>query len=65
VLVAACRTLAAELAPFLPGLAARVAAACTAGPDGRLPAPKPLYPRLEASVITGSDQGSDRKVLRG
>jgi methionyl-tRNA synthetase len=47
VLVAACQTLAAELAPFLPGLAARVAAACSAGQEGRLPAPEPLYPRLE------------------
>ena len=47
VLVAACRTLATELTPFLPGLAARVAAACTAGPAGRLPAPEPLYPRLD------------------
>src|SRR5690349_13872905 len=47
VLVAACRTLAAELAPFLPGLAARVTAACSADPEGRLPAPEPLYPRLE------------------
>jgi len=24
-----------------------VAAACTAGPAGRLPAPEPLYPRLD------------------
>ena len=47
VLVAACQTLAAELAPFLPGLAARVSAACSAGQEGRLPAPEPLYPRLE------------------
>jgi len=47
VLVAACRTLATELTPFLPGLAARVAAACTAGPASRLPAPEPLYPRLD------------------
>ena len=28
VLIAACRTLAAELAPFIPGLAARLADAC-------------------------------------
>ena len=45
-LAAACRTLAAELAPFLPGLAARVATAFTAAPEGRLPAPSPLYPRI-------------------
>jgi methionyl-tRNA synthetase len=45
-LTGACRTLAAELAPFLPGLSARAAAACSAGPAGRLPTPEPLYPRL-------------------
>jgi methionyl-tRNA synthetase len=43
----ACRTLAAELAPFLPGLSAKVAAACD-GSSGRLPAPEPPYPRLDA-----------------
>jgi methionyl-tRNA synthetase len=47
-LAGAGRALATELTPFLPGLAARVAAAFCAGPDGRLPAPEPLYPRLEA-----------------
>ena len=47
VLVAACRALATELTPFLPGLAAKVAAACD-GSSGRLPAPEPLYPRLDA-----------------
>ena len=46
-LTGACRTLAAELAPFLPGLSAKVAAACD-GSSGRLPAPEPLYPRLDA-----------------
>ncbi len=46
VLVGACRRVAAELAPFVPDAAARVAAACTAGPDGRLPAPRPLFRRL-------------------
>jgi methionyl-tRNA synthetase len=67
VLVAACRTLTAELAPFLPGLAARAAAACGADPAGRLPRPEPLYPRLDGSgrkvyaveplvnMITGED----------
>ena len=46
-LTGACRTLAAELAPFLPGLSAKVAAACDGSP-GRLPAPEPVYPRLDA-----------------
>jgi methionyl-tRNA synthetase len=46
-LTGACRTLATELAPFLPGLSAKVAAACD-GSLGRLPAPEPLYPRLDA-----------------
>jgi len=45
-LVAACRSLAGELAPFLPAAAAAIAAQCTAGPDGRLPAPRPLFARL-------------------
>jgi methionyl-tRNA synthetase len=44
-LTGACRTLAKELTPFLPGLAAKAAVACAA-PSGRLPAPEPLYPRL-------------------
>ena len=43
VLIAACRTLAAELAPFLPGLSAKVAAACdgSSGPPARPGAPVP------------------------
>jgi methionyl-tRNA synthetase len=45
VLVGACRTLAAELAPFLPDLAARIAAACDDS-AGRLPELRPLFPRL-------------------
>jgi methionyl-tRNA synthetase len=45
VLTAACRTLATELAPFLPGLSAKVTAACTPA-SGRLPALRPLCPRL-------------------
>jgi methionyl-tRNA synthetase len=39
----ACRTLAAELAPFLPDAAERIATACTPGPDGRLPTPVPVF----------------------
>jgi methionyl-tRNA synthetase len=48
-LLAACRTVAAELAPFLPGLAARIAEACDDS-AGRLPEPKPLFARLTAGV---------------
>jgi len=44
-LVVAGRVVAAELAPFLPDLAARVGAQC-AEVDGRLPAPRPLVARL-------------------
>jgi methionyl-tRNA synthetase len=46
VLVSACRALASQLAPFLPGLAAGIAAACDDS-AGRLPDPRPLFPRLE------------------
>jgi methionyl-tRNA synthetase len=45
VLIAACRTLAAELAPFLPGLAGRLADACDDS-AGRLPGPRTLFPRI-------------------
>ncbi|GAA0635050.1 methionine--tRNA ligase [Kutzneria viridogrisea] len=44
-LLAACRTLADLLTPFLPDAAARIAAQCAA-PDGRLPTPSPILPRL-------------------
>ncbi|MFF3437470.1 methionine--tRNA ligase [Streptosporangium sp. NPDC002721] len=44
-LVRACGTLADQLAPFLPGTAARIAAQCTAGEDG-LPEPRPLFRRI-------------------
>jgi methionyl-tRNA synthetase len=45
VLVAACRELARQLAPFVPGLAAGIAAACDYS-AGRLAAPRQLFPRL-------------------
>jgi methionyl-tRNA synthetase len=45
VLLRACRTLAAELAPFVPGLAARLAHACDDS-AGRLPEPGTLFPRI-------------------
>jgi methionyl-tRNA synthetase len=50
-LIAACQVLASEIWPFLPDLAARVAAACDDA-GGALPAPQPVFPRIEA-VRTG------------
>src|SRR2546430_10134090 len=45
-LLASCRVLGELLAPFLPDAAARIAAQLAVGPDGRLPAPLPLFARL-------------------
>jgi methionyl-tRNA synthetase len=45
-LIAACQVLAAEIWPFLPDLAARLAAACNDS-AGALPAPRPLFPRIQ------------------
>jgi methionyl-tRNA synthetase len=45
-LVAACQVLAAEIWPFLPDLAARLAAACNDS-AGVLPAARPLFPRIQ------------------
>ena len=45
-LVAACQVLAAEIWPFLPDLAARLAAACNDS-AGALPAPRPIFPRIQ------------------
>ena len=53
VLVAACRQLGTQLAPFVPDLAGQITAACddAAGP---LPASRPLFPRIETeAVVTG------------
>ncbi|MBO0826928.1 MAG: class I tRNA ligase family protein, partial [Streptosporangiales bacterium] len=44
-LVATCRALGELLGPFVPGLAARVTAQCDEG-AGRLPTPRPVFPRL-------------------
>ncbi|MGY0236478.1 methionine--tRNA ligase [Longispora urticae] len=46
VLVEACQVLGTELAPFVPGTAARVRERCTPV-DGTLPALDPVFPRLE------------------
>ena len=45
-LVAACQVVAAEIWPFLPDLAARVAVACS-DCGGKLPKPRPVFPRIE------------------
>jgi methionyl-tRNA synthetase len=45
-LVETCSQLGGELAPFLPGLAARIQAACDDS-AGRLPPARPVFPRLE------------------
>jgi methionyl-tRNA synthetase len=52
-LVAACQVLAAEIWPFLPDLAARLAAACNDS-AGALPAVRPLFPRIEAAPYPAS-----------
>jgi methionyl-tRNA synthetase len=44
-LARACSALGRELAPFLPGAAARITRQCTPR-DGRLPAPSPVFRRL-------------------
>jgi methionyl-tRNA synthetase len=47
-LLAACQVVAAEIWPFLPDLAARVAVACS-DLGGKLPKPQPVFPRIEAA----------------
>jgi methionyl-tRNA synthetase len=58
-LLGACSVLGRELAPFVPDLAGRVTAQCTAGygeaggdegGDGRLPVPRPVFRRLSAAA---------------
>jgi methionyl-tRNA synthetase len=58
-LLAACQVLAAEIWPFLPDLAARVAAACD--DYGTLPRPQPVFPRIETG---GQDGQRGPGVLR-
>jgi methionyl-tRNA synthetase len=48
-LVGACRTVADELAPFLPATATRIRDRCTPA-DGRLPAPEPLFERFDLAT---------------
>jgi len=49
-LVGACSELAIRLAPFLPDLAGRIRAALDDS-AGQLPAPEPVFPRLEAAAV--------------
>jgi methionyl-tRNA synthetase len=63
-LVAACQVLAAEIWPFLPDLAAKVATACS-DLGGALPAPQPVFPRIDTGrashgTVTGE---SDRQKV--
>ena len=53
-LLAACQVLAAEIWPFLPDLAARVAAACNDF-GGTLPKPQPVFPRID--VLPDGERG--------
>ena len=61
-LLGACSVLGRELAPFLPDLAARVAAQCTPGADGRLPPPRPVFRRLSAAAAgLGVEQAEEEE----
>jgi methionyl-tRNA synthetase len=53
-LVGRIRVLARLLEPFVPETAQHVALAVTADPDGRLPAPRPVVPRLDRSSATST-----------
>jgi methionyl-tRNA synthetase len=61
-LVATCRVLAAEIWPFLPDLAARVAAACD-DLGGTLPKPQPVFPRLDVTGPALAGVASPATVL--
>jgi methionyl-tRNA synthetase len=65
-LVSACQILAAEIWPFLPDLAARIAAACNDS-AGILPQPRPLFPRIEtgqhAATATDPRAAEGKAVL--
>jgi methionyl-tRNA synthetase len=52
-LIGACSDLGRELAPFLPGLAARIRAACDDS-AGSLPPAEPVFPRLEPAGVTAA-----------
>jgi methionyl-tRNA synthetase len=52
-LIETCSQLGGELAPFLPGLAARIRAACDDS-AGQLPPARPVFPRLEPAGVTAA-----------
>jgi methionyl-tRNA synthetase len=52
-LITACQVLAAEIWPFLPDLAARIAAACD-NSGGPLPQPRPIFPRIQARLSSAA-----------
>jgi methionyl-tRNA synthetase len=56
-LITACQVLAAEIWPFLPDLAARIAVACNDS-GGQLPRPRPLFPRIEIATAVPSRRQS-------
>jgi methionyl-tRNA synthetase len=58
-LLAACQVLAAEIWPFLPDLAARLAVASNES-GGVLPPPRPLFPRIETGQYPATARGKAR-----
>ena len=64
VLLEACRVLGRELSPFLPDAAARITAQCTAGDNGRLPGPSPVFRRLASGggrgVLCAAGENTDK-----
>ena len=58
-LLAACQVLAAEIWPFLPDLAARLAVASNES-GGVLPPPRPLFPRIETGQYPATSRGKAR-----
>jgi len=59
-LIAACQVVAAEIWPFLPDLAAKVAAASD-DLGGVLPEPRPVFPRIDADHRGSADAGQARR----
>jgi methionyl-tRNA synthetase len=57
-LVTTCQVLASELGPFVPDLAARVAAACD-DLGGTLPKPRPVFPRIETAATAAARTWAD------
>jgi methionyl-tRNA synthetase len=60
VLLGACQLLGRELSPFLPDGAARIAAQCAPGADGRLPRPVPVFPRLATAAAAAGGHAPSR-----